>query len=90
MNWSGEMIFRRYGITLNIKRPTIEHNEHRDMILLQIMGIFHAYPSSLTILRWQLCDGSLLWLCNRISAQFLLTPLFSTEYMRLLRTTVVC
>ena len=50
------MIFRRYGITLNIKRPTIEHNELRDMILLQIMGIFHAYPSSL-ILRWQ-CDGS--------------------------------
>ena len=75
------MIFRRYGITLNIKRPTIEHNEHRDMILLQIMGIFHAYPSSLLFYTVAVCDGSLLWLCNRISAQFLLTPLFSIQSM---------
>ena len=27
MNWSGEMILRRYRLTLNIKRSTIEHNE---------------------------------------------------------------
>ena len=61
MNWSGEMIFRRYGITLNIKRPTIEHNEHRDMILLQIMGIFHAYPSSLI-----LHGGSVRWFSTMV------------------------
>ena len=40
MNWSGEMILRRYGLTLNIKRGTIEHNEHRDMVLLHFMGLF--------------------------------------------------
>ena len=34
------MILRRYGLTLNIKRRTIEYNEHRDMVLLHFMGLF--------------------------------------------------
>ena len=63
------MILRRYGLTLNFKCGTIEHNEHRDMVFTTFHGAF----STLTLLLLLLCtlavhNGSI-WLCNRVSAR---------------------
>ena len=61
MNWSGEKILRRYGLTLNIKRGTIEHNEQPwHGFTTFSWDFFHAYSSSLIIL-WilALTKGSL-------------------------------